>query len=138
VIIDVMGWFTDTSSGGAGATFVPLATPQRLLDSRTGSPWTAASARTFAVAGSAGVAAMTSAFPPKAVLANVTVTRPSTSGYLTVYPGGTRPGTSDLNWTKGQTVPNLTVAGLSPGGALTIFNSNGQVDVILDVFGWFA
>ncbi|MDQ1738004.1 MAG: hypothetical protein QOH56_4255 [Pseudonocardiales bacterium] len=138
VIIDVMGWFTDTSSGGTGATFVPLATPQRLLDSRTGSPWTAASARTFAVAGSAGVAAMTSAFPPKAVLANVTVTRPSTSGYLTVYPGGTRPGTSDLNWTKGQTVPNLTVAGLSPGGALTIFNSNGQVDVILDVFGWFA
>jgi hypothetical protein len=138
VVVDVTGWFSDDSAGGTGATFVPLAKPQRLMDSRTGSPWTAGMARTVAVAGRAGVAAMTAAFPPKAVLANVAVTRPTASGFLTVYPGGTRPATSDLNWTKGQTVPNLTVAALSSSGTLTIFNSGGQVDVIVDVFGWFA
>jgi parallel beta-helix repeat protein len=143
VIIDVAGWFTDASSSAGGATFIPLSTPQRLADSRPGgvapnTPWTSGMTRTVAVAGNVGVPSMGSANPPSAVLANVTITNPSASGYLTVFPGGTRPVASDIDFVPGTTVPNLTVAALANDGSVSIYNSAGRVDVIVDVFGWFA
>lgn len=138
VIVDVSGWFTDASSGGTGSTFIPLSSPQRLLDSRGGTPWTAGTARAVPVAGHAGVPSLGAAVPPTAVLANVTVTGGSAASYLSVYPGTTRPQASDLNWTAGQVVPNLTLSGLHTDGSVTIYNSAGRVDVIVDVFGWFA
>ena len=138
VLVDVSGWFTDATAGGTGSTFVPLSTPQRLLDSRGGSAWTADTARAVPVAGNAGVPSLGAAVPPKGVLANVTATGGSGSSYLSVYPGSARPVASDLNWSAGQTVPNLTVAGLSNDGSVTIYNHIGRVDVIVDIFGWFA
>lgn len=47
-----------------------------------------------------------------AVYANLTVTQPVSSGFLTLWPGGTRPGTSSLNYSAGQTVANFCVSGL--------------------------
>ena len=45
-----------------------------------------------------------------AVALNVTVTAPSSSGVLTVYPDGlARPVASNMNWVPGQTVPNLVI-----------------------------
>ena len=42
---------------------------------------------------------------------NVTVTQPKTAGNLIVYPDlVARPGTSNLNFTAGETVPNLVIA----------------------------
>jgi len=51
-------------------------------------------------------------FRGTAVFANLTVTQSQADGYLTVWPDGTRPGTSMLNYTAGQTVANFCVSGL--------------------------
>jgi hypothetical protein len=48
-----------------------------------------------------------------------------------------RPLASNLNWVPGQTVPNLVVVKLGPDGKVILFNSGGNVDVIVDVVGWY-
>lgn len=78
----------------------------------------------------------------EAIVANVTVTNPSTAGFLTVYPTGQPvPASSNLNYTTGQTVANLvTVAMGSSRGQPAISVVDGQgtpsVDVIIDVEGY--
>ena len=74
-----------------------------------------------------------------AVVLNVTVTNPSASGYLTVWPQGTaRPTASDLNFSPAQTIPNLVVVGVSSSGSISIFNFAGTSDVIVDIAGWYS
>jgi len=79
--------------------------------------------------------------PPTAtaVVTNVTTTDTSAPSYLTVFPGGTRPFASDLNWEgAGVTVPNLTLATVGSDGAISIYNQLGSVDVIVDASGYFS
>ena len=33
---------------------------------------------------------------------------------------------------------NLTVASLSPSGTISIYNSAGSVNVVVDVLGWYS
>ncbi|MGH7697860.1 MAG: hypothetical protein ACRENV_04185, partial [Candidatus Dormibacteria bacterium] len=75
-----------------------------------------------------------------AVLLNLTVTNTSLPSYLTVYPeGATKPTASNLNWMGGQTVPNRVVVPVnSSNGQITIYNANGQADVVVDVDGYFS
>ncbi len=128
VVVDVTGYFTDATA--TGKLFTPLS-PIRITDTRASAQTLGpAGTLTVQVAGTAGVPTGSTA----AVL-NVTVTNTTTPGFLTVYPGPTRPTASDLNWAAGQTVPNLVVATLSSTGSVTIFNSAGSTDVVVDVFG---
>jgi hypothetical protein len=69
-----------------------------------------------------------------AVSLNVTATNPAGTGFITVYPCGTRPEISSLNFMAGETVPNAVVARLSDTGRLC-FYSNVAVDIIADVNG---
>ena len=69
-----------------------------------------------------------------AVSLNVTATNPEGTGYITVYPCGTRPDISSLNFIVGETVPNAVVARLSETGSLC-FYSNVAVDIIADING---
>jgi hypothetical protein len=73
-----------------------------------------------------------------AVALNVTVTAPTANGFLTVYPDGvSRPGTSNLNFSANQTVPNMVVAPVGSDGSIDFYNgSGGTVHVIADVSGW--
>ena len=72
-----------------------------------------------------------------AVILNVTVTGPTGLGYLSVYGGTARPGVSNLNFVKGQTVANLVVAQVSATGTVTFFNgSSGSVQILADVSGY--
>ena len=74
-----------------------------------------------------------------AVTLNVTVVNgqaPSVGGYVTVYPGGTRPTLASLNFVNGQTVPNAVVAPLSNNGKVC-FYVYGKADLIADVSGYF-
>jgi hypothetical protein len=52
-----------------------------------------------------------------AVALNVTVTHTENptigDGYVTVYPCGTRPDASNLNFVAGQTIPNSVIAPVS-------------------------
>jgi len=55
-----------------------------------------------------------------------------------VWPAGVgMPLASNLNFTAGQTVPNLVVVKLGTGGNINIFNNAGWVHVIGDVVGYF-
>ena len=140
VIVDVNGYFTDSSA--AGAQFVALA-PTRIVDTRngTGAPQAplGAGKMVVQVAGNGGVPTAASAIPPKAVVLNVTVTNPTAASDLIVWPdGASQPLASDLNFVAGQTVPNLVVVQLSASGQVDIFNAFGSTHVIVDVVGWYG
>ncbi len=128
----------------ARTLFTPLV-PARLADTRPNestidglgrpnAPVQAAGILDIPVLGRGGV-------PPtgvSAVVLNVTVTNPTAPSFLTVWPAGaSMPTSSNLNFTTGQTVPNLVVAKLGTGGVVRIFNRFGTVDVIADVAGYF-
>ena len=137
VLADASGWFASGTAGPGGLT--PL-TPTRILDSRfdvggTG-PVAAGGTISLQVDGVDGIPASGVA----AVVLNVTATSPTSSGFLTVYPdGGTRPSTSSVNFSAGETVPNLVIAPVGTDGKVDFYNgSSGTVQVLADVSGWFA
>jgi hypothetical protein len=136
MVMDVNGYFTTASA--TGASFTPLV-PARIIDTRYSSPVRAGSPLALTVAGSGGVPSMGAGTPPTAVVLNVTVARPSTASFLTVWPdGASTPTSSDLNFVGGQVVPNLVVVKLSAGGKIDILNGYGSADVIVDVVGWYG
>ncbi len=72
-----------------------------------------------------------------AVVLNVTVTAPSASGYLTVYPDGqARPTVSNLNFTSGRTIPNLVAVPVVNGKVVFYNGSAGTVHVLADLAGY--
>jgi hypothetical protein len=75
-----------------------------------------------------------------AVVLNVTVTDPSSQGYVTVSGAGTtRPTASNLNFVAGQAVPNLVIAPVGAGGKVELYNgSPGTIELVADVSGWFT
>jgi hypothetical protein len=86
----------------------------------------------------------------KAFAVNLTVTKPSGTGYLTAWNGDENavPATSSLNFTKGRTVPNMQIVPASqvyiPDLGYTIprlgviNKSNGSAHVIVDVVGVYV
>ncbi|MEP6939797.1 MAG: PQQ-binding-like beta-propeller repeat protein [Rudaea sp.] len=143
----------DISSGACAAQFhltnnatkfAPLQ-PARLLETRFGRPSAdglfdgggpVASGATLdlSVLNRGGVPATGVA----AVALNVIVTNPSGTGFVTVWPSGsTRPVASSLNFVPGQTVAGLVIAKVGANGAVSLFNSAGNSDLIADVVGWF-
>jgi hypothetical protein len=72
------------------------------------------------------------------VVLNVTVTNTTGSSYLTVWPTGfTQPNASNLNWVAGETIPNMVVVPVPADGRLSLYNSVGTADLVVDVLGWF-
>ena len=130
----------DVGVAGASSapTFVGLK-PARLLDTRSGVGAPAAKVGAgqtlvLQVTGRGGVPSSGVA----AVSINITATRPTVGSYLTVWPTGqARPTASILNFAAGQTIANSTVVGVSASGQVSIFNSSGSTDVLVDVSGWF-
>jgi hypothetical protein len=122
-----------------GGRYRPL-TPVRILDTRTGTggitvPVGPGATIDLQVTGQGGVPVS----GVSAVAVNITVTQPTGDGYLTAYPTGTpRPVVSNLNFTPGDTVPNLAVLRLGTGGRVSLFNSTGSSHVIVDVTGWYS
>ena len=75
-----------------------------------------------------------------AVALNVTVVageNPAVGGgFVTVYPCGTRPDSSNLNFTTGQTIPNSVIAPVSAGGDVCLY-VYGTAHLLADVSGYF-
>jgi hypothetical protein len=139
-LFDVTGYFV---AGTAAGRFYPFV-PARAFDTRS-SPRVNG---VIAPIGQAGVLNLTlsNELPATshyaAVLVNITATRASAGGYLTVYPtGDVLPTSSNLNFKAGQTVANAVIVKLGPtsnnGASITIFNAFGTTDVIVDVLGYF-
>jgi hypothetical protein len=71
-----------------------------------------------------------------AVFANLTVTEAVSEGYLTLWPSGTRPGTSSLNYLADQSVANFCVSGLN-SDTLRLY-AQSTTHVVLDVVAFAA
>lgn len=136
LIVDVVGWF-DTDASGARLTSL---VPSRVVDTRSGVGTTAGAigpgaTRTVDLTGVGGVPAS----GVTAVVANITVTGTTSASHLTLWPnGGSRPGVSNLNWGPGTTVANLATVPVAADGTVSIFNNAGDVQVIVDVVGWYG
>jgi hypothetical protein len=73
------------------------------------------------------------------VVMNVTVVGPSATGFITTYPNGQpRPNSSNLNFSAGETVPNLVVARIGTGGIVNLYLNAGAAHVLVDVVGWYG
>ena len=120
--------------------------PARLLDTRAGS---ATVDGQFAGGGLVGAGAIVNvtvggrggvpASGVAAVAINVTVTAPTATSFLTVFPNGApRPTASNLNFTAGQTIANMVIVPIGSDGQISLYNDAGQTHVLVDVLGWFA
>ena len=136
IVADVVGYFDD-GSGAAPVLFTPVV-PARVLDSRNGTggfstPWAPGQSRDLVVAGAAGVPANASA-----VVLNVTVTNPTSPGFVTVWPSGVaRPTASNVNFVPGETIPNLVVVQVGSTPMVSLFNFAGSADIVADVVGYY-
>lgn len=135
LLVDLEGYY----STAATAKFVP-SFPTRMFDTRTGeaggmvkSGWeiTSAMSEWLQVPSPALTAAMY----------NVTVTEPQGNGNIIVFPytDTTLPSTSNVNFSKGQTVANAALGQLTSDGDQVFYNeSYSSTQLISDFFGYFA
>ncbi|WP_155854470.1 hypothetical protein [Arthrobacter sp. MA-N2] len=74
-----------------------------------------------------------------AVAMNITVANSTSSGVITAYAGGTaKPGTSNLNYTAGQIIPNFAITAVGADGTISFTNDfPGTVQLIADTMGYF-
>ncbi|MET8201133.1 right-handed parallel beta-helix repeat-containing protein [Micromonospora taraxaci] len=147
VVADVAGYFGSAASG-ATQTYVPYG-PFRIADSRTGNGLIGRAAGPLEKQAVASVEAWYyKAFDgggcgsdcpaPTAVVANLTVTAPTTAGVLTAFPSWTAPPTaSNVNFVAGETASNLAVIKTREARISLYNNSSGSSHVLVDQAGYF-
>ncbi|MFM8563827.1 MAG: DUF1501 domain-containing protein [Acidimicrobiia bacterium] len=129
LIADVVGHF----SSGSAVRFTAVE-PTRVLDTR----------RNLGASGPVGDRAFSLSLPgvangTVAVVLNVTATSPTAESYATVWASGrARPGTSNLNYSRGDTVANAVIAEVGPDGRVQFANALGSVHLIADLVGCFV
>ena len=144
VVVDVVGWYSGPN-GTAGSEFVPM-NPARTVDTRPGAgnlglcpttactPLVASVDKTVQIGGGPGGIPSTGV---ETVVLNLTVTGSTAQGYLTAYETGqTRPTTSNLNFTAGQTIAALITVKVNSSGRINLWTTNG-LNVIVDVVGYY-
>lgn len=131
-LVDVVGWFSDTTAPASeDGLFLPVS-PTRLLDTRSGGRAAAGSSVPVSVASlrPAGVRVI-------AVAANVTAVGSAGPGYITAHGSGAPPNASNLNIERsGHEVTVAALAAVS-GSATNIFTSVAS-HLIADAFGMFV
>jgi hypothetical protein len=151
VLIDANGWFgsSTASASPAGYQFQAL-DPTRICDTRVASASCTKAAigaavnRLIGVAGDGGIPSTTNPVQVVAIMANLTAVAPTQTTFLTLYSANLthQPTVSDLNVTAGQVRPNLAVVELDTtgdahDGDISLYNSAGSVNAIIDIEGWF-
>jgi hypothetical protein len=128
ILADSFGYF-----GPSGTLTYSKFGPKRLLVS--GQVAAGGTVNLTVAGGSTGVPA-----GAKAVVLNVTVFNTTGNGVLTVYPaaaGSTHPPTSNVNWLKGQAMPNLVIVPVGQNGQVSLW-TNSSTQMIVDIFGYFS
>ena len=121
---------TETPSG-TGFHSLP---PTRILDTRSsGGPLQANSQRKIQITGQGGVPGS----HVSGVVLNLTATQPSAATFLTVFPSGNPPNSSNLNIPPGRDAANLVTAQLASDGSVQLYNAAGTVHAIMDVVGYY-
>jgi hypothetical protein len=137
VVIDVQGYFTQTSSGTTGrGGFVPVP-DTRIVDTRSG---LGAPKATIASQGSLTVTVTTGPVPTtaNAVFINLLIPGASQHGFISAYPVGVTTTVSILNFEAGST---NTGGGIKVGtnGRITLVNhSPAAINMVLDLQGYFT
>jgi hypothetical protein len=144
----------------AGSDYYGLTAPNRIADTRaqTTVPYALSTLGALSIldiavnADSSGP--FTGAYAPAAfdgVDVNVTVTDTTAPSYLEIFPAEGGNGltatqakgnpASDINWVPGEIISNgdlLAEASDTPTTSMDVFNWAGHVDVVVDVYGYFA
>ncbi len=137
VIVDVLGYMTTSNATGFTAS-----EPFRLTDTRdryrtevnagtNGNRVGGGQTLVLSIAGTRGIPSSA-----KSVSVNITVTDATTAGYITAYPCGTRPNTSNVNFEIGAASSNGAMLKLSNSGQLCVYSSS-NAHVVVDVNGWW-
>lgn len=136
-------WQVVPAAGAPSDTMIMSLSPVRLADTRPG--WVAADGLFFGtgpvpargvvqvqVAGRGGVPA-----DAKAAVVNVTVVGAAGGGFATVFPCGTVPGTSSVNYlgVANEAVANEVIVKLSPTGSICVY-TYAAANVLVDVAGY--
>jgi len=137
--------FVGAEATAEPSSLVPIV-PCRLADTRSGddnvgvksTPIGPNQEHTFQVTGTNGECTIPAG--ATGIASNMTVVNPTGSSYLTVFPaGGDRPLSANLNWTAASPpTPNQVTVGLSAGGAITVYNLTGDVDLVVDIVGYYV
>jgi len=136
-------WRVDAAPGDLDRTFVPTQ-PCRLLDTRpvpdrVGPNGTLGPDDTRAVniRGTQGSCRIPA--DAEGLSLNVTSIGATTLTFVTIWPGGARPLTSNLNPSPGAPpTPNAVTTDVSDTGTLNVYNSAGNVNLIIDVNGYYT
>ncbi|MEP7203949.1 MAG: Ig-like domain-containing protein [Ilumatobacteraceae bacterium] len=136
IIVDVNGWFA------TGAAYTPVG-PKRVFDTRPGNspaalrtvPKTKVAADSMIEVRLTDLAGYIPGDGVGAVSLNVIVTNPEATGFITVFPCGSRTLVSSINYVAGQTVANAVITPVSATGTVC-FYSQAATDLIVDVNGW--
>ena len=136
LVVDLVGFVSPQSP----ARFTP-SVPFRFVDTREidrppmnggiRGRLTAGSTLVIPIAGQRNVSAVATA-----VSVNIAVVGADAAGYLTAYPCGNRPPTSNVNYAAGGVTSTAAQVQLSATGELCVY-SQQTADVIVDVTGWW-
>jgi hypothetical protein len=122
VIVDLQGAFVPDSDDGA--RFTPLATPDRLADTRE--------------TGRAPIVVVDVPDGAEAVAVNITATGVTQAGWLKAFPcGATPPDVSNVNYLPGDTVASAAFVPVAADGTICVQSMNA-VDVVVDLTGVFG
>jgi hypothetical protein len=137
--------FVGAEATAEPSSLVPIV-PCRLADTRTGddnvgvkdTPIGPNQEHTFQVTGTNGECTIPAG--ATGIASNMTIVNPTGSSFLTVFPeGNERPLSANLNWTStSPPTPNQVTVGLSVGGAITVYNLTGDVDLVVDIVGYYV
>ena len=137
---------TSSASGSATSSALVPITPCRLLDTRPGSDNVGPRSTplgpdtTYAATARGTNGKCTIPSDATGLSMNVTIIGPTGSSFLTVFPSDQeRPLAASLNWVAGQApTGNAVTAGLSADGRVSFYNLSGNVDLAVDVVGYYV
>ncbi len=155
IIVDVNGYYTGNSSTTSGYIFNPIA-PMRICDTRAANgPGVVSNQCDNGSLGNSGplsageivsVAVSNNGVIPSgavSMILNITATNTSSNGgFFTVYPTpsgpANPPNVSDLNWSSGETIANMSVVKVGNSYSDNVYNAIGSTDLIIDAMGYYS
>jgi hypothetical protein len=126
VIADVTGYFTGNSAPSSSSGRFIADDPARIVDTRTG--WGLQSANS--------TRSVRSGVFGSAIVTNLTIADPTSTGLLAKFAQGPVPSTSSVNAPAGLIAANQSITGISNGNFM-LFSAT-EAHVIVDRFGWFT
>jgi hypothetical protein len=135
---------TNPPDAPTGALYASLASPQRVVETRSSVPGGCVGPQCSALGSGQSFtfdARALASVPDDAtaVVLNVTAVATTQTGFLTLYPSGsTRPTASNLNFGPGQTLANHVTATLGADGRFVVYNHFGLTHVVIDLVGYYA